>query len=169
MLFAPIMFAALALSAFAQTKTPLEAANTFYKYDRAHSQNFSRANIDARRAWFSAELYALLLKELRRETAYLKKNPNDKPYFEGLPFQPIDETCKAGRKNLHKALTVSRGTEDTTTATVLASFAFPKPCKDPDTTVYSIALIKGRIGWLIDDVRYEDNHSLKADLNRKDY
>jgi len=27
----------------------------------------------------------------------------------------------------------------------------------------------GKAGWLIDDVRYEDNRSLKGDLNRKDY
>jgi len=163
------MFAALALSVFAQTNTPLEAANSFYKYDRSHSQDFSRANIDARKAWFSSDLYSLFLKELKREDAYLKKNPNDKPYFEGLPFQPIDETCKAGRRTLHKALNVLHGTENTKTATVLASFAFPKPCKNPDTTVYTIALVKGKSGWLIDDVRYEDNRSLKADLNRKEY
>ena len=169
MLLAPIMFAALALSVFAQTNTPLEAVNSFYRYDRSHSQDFSRANIEARRPWFSSELLSLFQKEFKREEAYFKKHPTDKPYFEGLPFQPIDETCKVGRRRLHKALSVLHGTENAKTATILAQFAFPKPCKQPDNTVYTIALVKAKSGWLIDDVLYEDNRSLKADLNRKEY
>lgn len=169
MLVAPMLFAAFVITSFAQTNTPVAAVNSFYRYDRSHSQNFSRANIEARKAWFSSELYDLFRNEFKREDAYLKKNPGDKPYFEGLPFQPIDESCKVGRKTLHKALSVSHGTQNGRTATVIASFAFPKPCKQPDTTVYTLEMIKGKAGWLIDDVRYEDNRSLKGDLNRKDY
>jgi hypothetical protein len=170
MLSAPLMLAVLALSSFSQTTTPLEAVNSFYKFDRANSQTFNRANIEARRNWFSSELYGLFQQELKRETAYLKKNPTDKPYFgDGLPFQPIDETCRAGRKTVHKALSTSHGTQSDRKATILASFAFPKPCKDPDNTVYTIALIRTKAGWVIDDVIYEDNHSLKSDLKRKKY
>jgi hypothetical protein len=170
MLLATMMLAVLVLNSFGQTTTPLEAVNSFYKFDRANSQIFNRANIDARRNWFSSELYSLFQKELKREAAYLKKHPTDKPYFgDGLPFQPLDETCKAGRKTVHKALSTSHGTQSDKKATILASFAFPKPCKDPDNTVYTIVLIRTKAGWVIDDVLYEDNHSLKADLNRKEY
>jgi hypothetical protein len=169
MLIAPVVFAVFALNSFAQMNTPLAAVNSFYRYDRTHSQNFSRANIEARKAWFSADLYDLFRKEFKREDEYLKKNPGDKPYFDELPFQPIDEPCKTRGKTLHKALSVKHRTENGKTATVLASFAFAKPCKNPDTTIYTIALVKGKTGWLIDDVLYEDNRSLKVDLNRKEY
>jgi hypothetical protein len=170
MLFAPIVFAFFALNAFAQTKTPLAAVNAFYKYDRSHSQVFSRRNIDARKAWFSPELYSLFQNELKREAAYLKKNPNEKPYFgDGLPFQPIDETCKAGGKNLHKSLTAKPAFQKGIRAAVTATFAFPKPCKDQDATTYTIGLIKGKAGWLIDDVNYGENRTLKDDLKRKEY
>ncbi|MEP6847914.1 MAG: hypothetical protein ABI999_03595 [Acidobacteriota bacterium] len=169
MLFAPIVFAVFALNSFAQTTTPLEAVNSFYRFDKTHSQDFTRANIDARRSWFSSDLYSLFLKEIKRADSYAKKHPTDKPYFEGLPFQPIDETCKAGRKVLHKGVNTMHGTEESKRATILASFAFPKPCKNPDNTVYTIVLTKNKSGWLIDDVLYEDNHSLRSDLNRKDH
>ena len=169
LLFVPVVVAVFVLNSFAQTNTPLETVNSFYRYDRSHSQNFTRANIEARRPWLTSDLYSLFQKEFKREDSYLKKHPTDKPYFEGLPFQPIDETCKVGRRMLHKALTVLHGTENAKNATILAQFAFPKPCKAPDNTVYTIALVKVKNGWLIDDVLYEDNRSLKTDLNRKEY
>src|SRR5262245_25795757 len=87
MFFGFIGFALLSLTVAAQTNSPVAAVNTFYKYDRLHSQIFNRRNIDARKQWFSPELYALFQYELKREAAYLKKNPSDKPYFgDGLPF-----------------------------------------------------------------------------------
>ena len=170
MLFAPLVLAIFATSAFAQTNTPLATVDAFYRFDRTHSQAFNRANIDARKQWLSNELYSLFRKELKREEAYLKKNPTDKPYFgDGLPFQPYDETCKAGRKTLHKALATRHDQENGKSARILATFAFPKPCKNRDATTYTLALVKAKTGWLIDDVLYEDNRSLKGDLNRKEY
>jgi hypothetical protein len=157
-------------SIFAQTSTPLSAVSSFYKYDRSHSQIFSKAAIESRKKWFTPDLYQLFQNELRREKVYLKKNPTDKPYFgDGLPFQPIDETCGPGGKGRHKALTFRAGDRTAMNASVQAIFAFPRPCKDPDTTIYTIRLIKTRRAWLIDDVQYEGDRSLVADLKRKDY
>jgi len=79
------------LTAFSQNSGPVAAATAFYKFDRSHSQVFTRENIDARKQWLSAGLYKLLINELVREKEYLKKNPTDKPHFgDGLPFQPLD-------------------------------------------------------------------------------
>ena len=167
---AAFFIASVSFTVFAQTKTPVTVVTSFYSFDRTHSQTFNRRNVDARKAWFSNALYSLFRNELRREAAYLKKNPNDKPYFgDGLPFQPIDETCKAGRRDLHKSLTVKPAFQKGNRAAVTATFAFPKPCKDADATTYTIGLVKGKGGWLIDDVNYGDDRTLKDDLKRKDY
>ena len=170
MLLAILAFALLSFTASAQTNSPVAATNAFYKYDRSHSQTFNRRNIDARKQWFSAELYSLFQNELKREAAYLKKNPTDKPYFgDGLPFQPYDETCKANRREVHKSLVVKSAFQKGSRAAVTATFAFPKPCKDPDDTTYTIGLIKSRGNWVIDDVNYGEDTTLKERLNRKEY
>ena len=165
-----IAFAILSITVAGQTASPAAAVNAFYKYDRSHSQIFNRRNIDARKQWFSTELYKLFQYELKRENDNLKKNPTDKPYFgDGLPFQPYDETCKASGKNLHKSLIVKPAFQKGDRAAVTATFAFPKPCKDPDNTTYTIGLIKNKDAWVIDDVNYGEDRTLKQDLNRKEY
>lgn len=158
------------LNASAQTSSPVSAVNSFYRYDRSHSQVFNRRNVAARKAWFSPELYSLFQNELKREAAYLRKNPTDKPYFgDGLPFQPYDETCKAGRRVLHKSLKIEPAFQKGTRAAVTAAFAFPKPCAEPDTTTYTIGLIRIKGNWVIDDVNYGEDRTLKQDLKRKEY
>lgn len=169
-LFIAVFVALFTAGAVAQTSRPLAVVKSFYAYDGTHSQVFSRQAIEARRPWFSKELYDLFIYELRRESAYLRKHPTDKPYFgDGLPFRPIDETCKVGRQNLHKGVSFKFETGNGQFASVQAIFAFPAPCKDPDTTIYKINLVNAKAGWLIDDVLYEDNHPLKQDLKRKEY
>ncbi len=165
------LFAALAATAAAQRATPVAAAKSFYAYDRAHSQTFNRRNVNARKTWFSDELYSLFRNELRREDAYLKKNSTNKPYFGdgGFGFRPLDENCGTGGKRPGRRLTIKPAFQKGNRAAVTAIFAFPKPCKDPDTTTYTIGLIKGKGGWLIDDVNYGDVRTLKGDLKRKEY
>ena len=70
-----IFVAIFAATAFAQTSKPLAVVKSFYAYDATRSQVFSRQAIEARRPWFSKELYDLFIYELRRESAHLKKNP----------------------------------------------------------------------------------------------
>jgi hypothetical protein len=154
----------------AQNDTPKNTVASFYKFDRSNSQTFERKAIDARKGWFSPELYALFLKELEREKAYLKQQPTDKPFYgDGLPFQPFDEVCKEGKKNVHKQLTIGKQHEEEESATVKIVFAFPKPCKEPDPTEYTIRLVKSRNGWVIDNVIYSAESNLVKDLNRTDY
>ncbi len=165
-----VFVAIFAAGAAAQTSRPLAVVKSFYAYDGIRSQVFSRQAIEARRPWFSKELYDLFIYELQRESTSLKKNPTDKPFFgDGLPFRPIDETCKIGRRTLHKTVRFIFEAGTGRSATVQAIFAFPSPCKDPDTTIYKIKLVNEKVGWLIDDVLYEDNHALKQDMKRQDY
>jgi hypothetical protein len=156
--------------AFAQSSTPKAAVESFYKFDRSHSQVFNRRNIDARKPWFSPALYSLFLKELKRQAAFERRNPNEKPYFgDGLPFQPYDETCKAGRRELHKTLVIKQEFQRARHAAATATFAFPRACTERDTNVYTIGLIKVGSRWLIDDVNYGEDTTLQERLKRKEY
>ena len=147
--------------------SPRATIEAFYRYDRSHSQTFNRRNIDARKRWFSAELYNLFLNELKREAAYLKKNPTDKPYFgDGLPFQPLQEKCEAGRdRNVfvqpHPVIKGDR-------ARVIVIFAYPKPCKASDPVSATLGLVKKRSSWLIEDVSFGEQ-SVREQLTRKEY
>lgn len=170
LLFATFLIIASALAAFAQSGSPTAALEAFYKYDRSHSQVFNRKNIDARKQWFSAGLYSLFQKELKREAAYLKKNPTDKPYFgDGLPFQPIDETCKVNGKETHRSVKIKQEFKQASRAAATASFAYPKGCTDGDVVVYTIGMVKEKGKWVIDDVNYGEDTTLKERLNRKEY
>ena len=169
-LFAPVLVLFVCFASSAVAQSPAVSVKAFYQFDRSHSQVFNRRNIDARKRWFSKELYNLFLNELKREAAYLKKNPTDKPYFgDGLPFQPIDETCTAGRQNLHRTVVVKSADTMRDRAVVTASFPYPKPCKDTDAPTYTIGLVRHGRTWLIDDVNYGEDRTLKQDLNRKEY
>ena len=160
----------LLLPLLSVAQSPVATVNAFYKFDSSHPQVFNRRNIDARKQWFSKDLYNLFLYELKRESAYLKKNPTDKPYFgDGLPFEPYDEICKAGRRELHRTVVVKPADVMGNCAVVTASFPYPKPCKDTDAPTYTIGLVKQGSVWVIDDVNFGDDRTLKQDLKRKDY
>ena len=156
-----------ASSLSAQASSPKAAIEAFYKYDRSHSQVFNRANINARKQWFSNELYSLLIGELKRDTEYLKKNPGDKPYFgDGLPFQPLQEKCEAGK---YRGLLIKQDFLQGDRAVELAGFSYPKPCKDSDPVVYTIGMFKVGGKWVIDDINYGEDTTLKQRLKRKEY
>jgi hypothetical protein len=163
-----IVFIVLAItsSVYGQN-TPKAAVEAFYKFDRSHSQTFNRRNIDARKQWFSTELYTLFLNELKREAAYSKKNPDDKPFFgDGLPFQPLQEKCEKG---FDRGLVVRQEFVRGNRAAVTATFAYPKRCGDPMPVVYTIGLSKTGSGWVIDDVNYGEDTTLKQRLKRTEY
>jgi hypothetical protein len=148
--------------------TPKSTVEAFYRYDRFHSQTFNRRNIDARKRWFSAELYNLFLNELKRETAYLKKNPGNKPRFgDGLPFQPLQESCD-GKTSARQVLSIRQESVLGNRAVVTARFTDPKPCPSR-TDVITIGVIKTRSGWVIDDMNFGTDETLKQELRRKEY
>lgn len=163
--------AILSAATLAQQTTPKAAVESFYKFDRSHSQTFNRRNLDARKAWFSPELYRLFQSEFRREAAYLKANPTDKPYFgDGFPFQPLDETCRSGRRQFRRSLTIKQEFQRRTHAAATATFAYPRSCRDGgDPVVYTIGLIRSNGRWVIDDVNYGEDTTLKQRLKRTEY
>ena len=165
------MVAMVSVSGVAQIPTPKAVVDSFYKFDRANSQVFNRANLDARKAWFSPELYKLFENELKREAEYLKANPSEKPFFgDGMPFQPLDETCKVGTTEVRRSLVVKQEFQRTAHAAVTATFAYPKTCKDGgEPVVYTIGLIKSNGRWVIDNVNYGEDTSLKERLQRTEY
>jgi len=150
--------------------SPVAAAKAFYAFDRSHSQVFNRKNIDARKQWFSAELYKLLINELAREKAYLAKNPTDKPHFgDGLPFQPLDEECNAGGKKYRNNLSFGPVNVNAKARNFDAYFSYPKACGIEKTT-FEVVVIKQNGKWVIDDILYPATTStLVEDLNRKEY
>jgi hypothetical protein len=166
-LYITLFITMLSLAAAAQRSTPKAVVEAFYRFDQTHSQNFDRRNIEARKPWFSTELYLLLLNELKRDAAYLKKNPTDKPYFgDGLPFQPLQENCRAGKG---RRMTIRQEFQKGARAVTTVTFAYPKPCKETDAIVYTIGLTRTRKGWAIDDINYGEDTTLKQRLRRKEY
>lgn len=165
------LIAIFTASAFAQQSTPKAAVESFYRFDGTHSQTFDRRNIDARKRWFSPELYRLLRNELRGESAYLRANPGDKPYFgDGLPFRPVDEPCQAGSRQLRRGLSIRQTFRSAAQATATSTFSYPRACKEGgDPIVYTVHLIRLSGRWLIDDVNFGENSTLKKTLRRKGY
>ena len=161
---------AASIGALAQAAGPKAAVTAFYKYDAAHSQVFNKKNIDARRRWFSDELYKLFLKEVDREKEYLAQNPTDKPHFgDGLPFRPLDETCDLNGKSYRRDISYGKVTVKGEVGNVDVYFKYPKGCDIPDI-LYAVNMSKERGRWVIDDIRYiADNTSLVEDLDRKQY
>ena len=161
---------AVAVSAQSKLSDAKAAVAAFYQYDSTHSQVFNRRNIDARKRWFSAELYKLLINELAREKEYLKANPTDKPHFgDGLPFRPLDEACEANGRTYRRQISYGQVTVKGDNGNVDVYFKYPKACNIPDI-LYAVNMSKENGRWVIDDIRYiPDNTSLVEDLTRTEY
>lgn len=168
-IFIAIVAAAVG-TAFAQNSTPLAMVKAFYEFDAKGSQTFDRTAIDARKKWFSSELYQLFLNEIKREKEYLKKNPTDKPHFgDGLPFQPLEETCHLGKIRYKRSISYGAVTVKGDLANVDIRFKYPKGCNIPDVR-YAVNMEKERGRWVISDIRYfPGDTSLVEDLKRKEY
>ena len=138
--------------------------------ERLHLLPGHRRNIDLRKRWFSPELYKLLLNELKREAAYIKANPTDKPHFgDGLPFQPLDETCELNGKSYKRQISYGTVTVKGNAGNVDVYFKYPKGCNIPDI-LYAVNMDKEKGRWVIADIRYfPGDTSLVEDLNRKEY
>ena len=149
--------------------TPRSVVEAFYRFDASHSQTFNRNNINARRRWFTDVLYLQFENELKRQREYLRENPTDKPHFgDGLPFRPLDETCRADGKTFRYGYSVGRASSRGLNATVPVVFFYPKLCGLPSIT-YSVRLLRVRGVWRLNDLEYPDGSTLLADLMRPSY
>jgi hypothetical protein len=157
----------MAGAAFAQARGPAETVKAFYKYSDARSDIFDKRHIESRRQWYTLALYRTFRALLAKDTAYLKKNPTDKPFFgDGLTFRPLDETCEANGKHYGYTQTVGRASIIKDRATVNVKSAFPKACGNLEPERYRINLRKIGNRWLIDDMDYLQGETLKGEMKK---
>jgi hypothetical protein len=161
------------LSVFGQNKNPSETVISFYKFHLARSGIFSLHEVKIRKRWLTAELYRLLLYEIKREDEFTRKNPSDKPFFgDGFPFEPLEE-CVDGEKVIRNLYEIKEVSADANKAIVEVKFFIPKECEDDVEKrlldVYQIELLKVRNIWLINDWIYADKGKLSETLKREKY
>ena len=145
--------------AFAQNRADksraIEAVRVFYQFHFSHKDIFNQTEVSRRRRFFTSKLQQLFDAELKRQRIYLKKYPDNKPYFEGLPFQPI-EFCPEN-------YSVGAAQSTRQKATVKVNFVYGKSscdAKDGTKIIYKMLLSKLNGKWLIDDVVYDDGTTL---------
>ncbi len=144
----------------AEKTRAVEMVKVFYRFHFSHKDVFDERGVSRRRRFFTPKLRQLFDAELKRQRIYLKKYPNDKPYFEGLPFEPI-EFCP----NDYRV-----GSAQTTrqTATIKVNFVYSKSsCNANDGTKISYKILLSKIAgkWLIDDVIYDNGSTLTSDFS----
>lgn len=143
------------MSIFAQKQNAEAIVRAFYKFHSAHENSFNEKEIGLRRNFFTPKLQQLFAAELKRQKIYLKKHPDDKPYFEGLPFTPI-EFCP-------KDYSVGEAEPNDGKTRVKVNFVYGKSsCEANDGTkiFYKISLLQIGGKWLIDDLIFDDGESL---------
>jgi hypothetical protein len=112
-----------------------------------------------RSRFFTPRLKQLFNAELKRQKIYLSKYPDNKPFFEGLPFEPI-EFCANDYQ-------VGEAQYNRQSANVPVYFVYKSSCEAKDGTriSYKILLKKITGKWLIDDVVYDDGSTLRQAFN----
>jgi hypothetical protein len=158
-----------AAGVFAQKQSAATVVQSFYAFHGSAPKTFDKAAIEARRKWFTRDLYRLFLTELEREEDFLKKNPTDKPHYgDGLPFEPWEE-CLVGNTSHRNIVRVQAADANGSKALVPVKFFEPQQCGGKLIATYQVRLVKSDDKWLIDDWIYEDGETLTQDLKRKDY
>ncbi len=159
------------LFALGQGSGPDATVRTFYTYSNTHSSTFNRRHVDSRKQWYTPALLDAFNAQLEEDTAHLKLNPTDKPYFgDGLTFRPLDEPCEVNGRSYKRIQRITRTEIVNSRATVSVSFAYPKACTmGGEPIVYRVKLIRISGRWLIDDWEYEEGPSLVADMKAKNY
>ena len=157
-------------SAAAQKSDPTGSVRSFYAFDSKSSQTFNRRNLDARRRFLSQRLYNLFREELRKQTAHLRSDPDDKPFFgDGFPFRPIDEPCDANGRKLNRRYSVMRVSKFRgSRAVVPVRFSYARPCTI-EAMNYNVEVIRSRSAWVIDDIIFDDGSKLSDSMKNHRY
>lgn len=134
------------------------AARSFYQFHLAHNKGFTVRNVRLRKRWLTAELFGLLLGELKREEAESKAHPDEAPYFEGDPFtdsQEYPDSFLVGKSEANGELA-------RVTVTLLWS---ARTSRGRDKREILVELARTAGVWLISDVVTGDGR-LKDELKR---
>lgn len=147
--------------------------DSFYKFYRTRNGLVSTHELNLLKGWFTAELTRLFRNEIKREDEFVRKYPNEKPYFgDGFPFQPFEE-CVIGDRIFSNRLEFGAIKTDANKAIVEVKFYIPKECEDQIEEklldIYKIELLKTKSRWLINDWIYNDGKRLTEILKREKY
>jgi len=151
----------LSVSASAQDDkaAAVKTLNAFYQFHRAHKNVFSKAQINLRKKWLAPELYQLLLKEDARETREARRHPNEKPYFEGLPFTAIEEYPPPKLK-------MGDAKVEGDTAQIEMKFVYGKGGKDNESK-WTVEMKKVNAVWLISNILFEGGEDTLKTLKER--
>jgi len=145
-IFVTILLCSVAL--FAATpvaQKPEDVAGEFYKFHFAHDMAFTPQAVQQRSQWLTPELMDLCKKYFA-----MPEDPDEAPDIEGDVFtgsQEYPDTYKVG------AAAVSGST-----AQVAMTFIW----KDHHTTKGTVVMKKVNDKWLIDDVQFPDEDSMRT-------
>ena len=158
-------------SALGQGSTPPETVRAVLIYEQRHDNArdsiLNKRNLDTYRKWMTASLYQLFLTELAREEQEARIHTDEKPYLgDGMQFSPVKEYCKENGRVYKQQFSLSKGTASRGSAIVPASFFYNKACGGREPTVVRFTLVRRPSGWLIDDIDYGPNGSLRRVLGR---
>lgn len=164
--FSFVLILLFATAALSQAAGPAQTVRAFYTFSNARSSVFNRKHIESRKRWYTPELYRLFLEALRKENAFLKQHPDEKPFFgDGLDFRPLQEPCHANSKAYDRSQSITRTDVKNNRAYVDVKFAYPKACTE-EPIVYRVQLKKLSGRWLIDDWTYSDGTTLTGDMKQ---
>jgi hypothetical protein len=147
--FIAILLCSVALAAAASVaQKPEDAATAFYKFHFAHDMAFTPQTVQQRSQWLTSDLMDLCKKYFA-----MPEDPDEAPDIEGDVFtgsQEYPDTYKVGTA----AVTGS-------TAQVPMTFIW----KDHHTTKGTVVMKKVNNKWLIDDVQFPDQDSMRTLLS----
>lgn len=153
-----------AMGALAQGRSPYQTVKIFYEFSIARPSVFNRQHIEARKRWYTHDLYRLFLEELQEQEANLKAHPTDKPFFgDGLDFEPLHELCQAGGRSHAYTRRIGKASVEGKSAYVDVTFSYPQACNIP-ADVWRVKLEKVGGRWLLADWIYSDGSSLVGDM-----
>lgn len=158
-----------AITGFSQNTGPRETVEAFYKFSNARSSVFNNRHIELRKQWYTPALTRAFQAQLRKDRAYLKANPTDKPYFgDGLTFRPLDEPCEANGRSYDRRQSITRVAGGKTRHYVDVRFAYPKTCGiEAITYRVNLQLVGGK--WLISDWTYSDGSTMTREMREQKY
>lgn len=148
----------------AQTASPQDSApkavRSFYAFHLARNKDFTVPNVRLRKRFLTAELYGLLLKELKRQAAESKAHPDEAPDFEGDPLtdsQEYPDSFRVGKAEVSGDLAK-------VTVTLLWS---ARTSRGRDRRNIVVEVTKSGAGWLINDIINNQGSRLRDELKRE--
>ncbi len=159
---------------FAQSDASAKTAvESFYKFYRTRNGIISTHELNFLKPWFTSELTKLFQNEIRRESLFAQKHPDEKPYFgDGFPFNPYEE-CIVNEKIILNKIEIGEAKIAANSAAVEVKFSIPKECEaqvsEPLIDTYVVKLTKVKTRWLINDWIFSDKSSLLDILRREKY